>query len=353
MIEYLERLGHGGETEDWLVRFAGEIANAHIFAEPAYDRDWHVKVASRSRVWLDVRHPSLIPLLAIETTPRLVTVTGDERGPSLLRTAEKLTDLEERERWVVTELAGIAEAVALLGAHEPGYVHRRVEHENMIVGPDGRARIRSPLAWVDTSVLLRGYVGQTRAIHGGAFQWLSPELVLGRTPTPASDVFQLASTLYAGLTLRRPFTGDDDFAMLVAIKDSHPAPPLSMIPGLADLVMANLAKDPEKRDPDLATFAAKLRALVPEDDSGPYRQGVPSLYEKVAMLRPDRRASPRESAGIIAKRCAKRWDELAETRAPGIRHCAACDHNVIQVRSIDALVPLLGKSCIAYDEGGD
>jgi serine/threonine protein kinase len=353
MIEYLERLGSGGETEDWLVRFDGQIANAHIFAEPAYDHDWHLKVASQSRVWLDVRHPSLIPLLAIETSPKLVTVTGDERGPSLLRCAEKLTDLEERERWVVTELAGIADAVARLGAHDPGYVHRRVEHENMIVGEDGRARLRSPLAWVATSAMLRGYVGQARALTGGTLQWLSPELLTGRSVTPASDVFQLASTLYAGITLRRPFKGDNDFETLSAIKDRDPRPPLSTIPGLPELVMANLAKDPARRDPDLATFGAKLRALVPEAELTPYREGRPSLYEKVAMLRPDRRASPSESAGIIGKRCAKQWDELAATRAPGIRHCATCDNNVIQVRSIDALVPLLGKSCIAYDEDGD
>ena len=69
------------------------------------------------------------------------------------------------------------------------------------------------------------------------------------------------------------------------------------------------------------------------------------------MLRPDVRPAPHASELIVGNRCAKQWDELTQT--PTLRHCGQCQHDVVQVRSIAALVPLLGKRCVSFKDGGE
>jgi hypothetical protein len=93
------------------------------------------------------------------------------------------------------------------------------------------------------------------------------------------------------------------------------------------------------RDP--AELGAALRALVPETSG--------MLVAKMAALRPDSKPAPNHSMTIVGARCHMRWDELAPTGADGVRHCAICKHDVIQVRSLEAVIPLLGKRCIKYD----
>ena len=80
---------------------------------------------------------------------------------------------------------------------------------------------------------------------------------------------------------------------------------------------------------------------------------APELLAKVALLRPDARPAPHASELIVGNRCAKQWDELTQTPTQGVRHCAQCQHDVVQVRSIAALVPLLGQRCVSYkpDDG--
>jgi hypothetical protein len=102
----------------------------------------------------------------------------------------------------------------------------------------------------------------------------APELIEGNhAPTPASDVFQLASTLYELLAFAPPWERANGMDTLLASREET-APPISSIAPAAaplDEVLAHaLARDPAAR-PSLADFIAALadaqRVLLDDGDS--------------------------------------------------------------------------------------
>ena len=219
------------------------------------------------------------------------------------------------------------------------FVHRRIEPANTAVGADGRARLRAPIFSLNTGDR-RGFLGQGRTSKFST-SWMTPEQTVAFPLTPASDVYQLALLAYVALTLKMPYMATSDFERLTKIRDAAPPPPpKAHAKGLTDLVMANLVREPEKRLKDPRAFARAVREIVGETPA--------PLLAKVAAMRTDSKPAPHESAAITGYRCAKTWNELSPTKEDSIRHCESCKHDVIEVRSIQALIPLLGKRCISY-----
>jgi Protein tyrosine and serine/threonine kinase len=345
-LEFLERMEVEAGSEVWIVRDGGVVRNAYVHDDEG-DREWLELVKQGTSAWIGFRHPRVGEVLRCDWIGgKLVVVVSDQRGLSMLRAAKQLpSSSPERERWAVSEILGNAEALAAMALHQPGFVHRRATHEQLVVSPDGRVRLRAPIAHASSQ--RRGtWVGQPRGISISVM-WMAPEQLKGLVSTPASDVYQLAATLYAALCDRAPFprgSHDGDFELMNAILHGPmpPAPPVSD-PGLAAVVMRGLAREPEARFPDPAAFAAALRGCAPGEPSS-------ATFERVAKLSQGVRPAPMHSAAITGDRCRRRWEHLTPTADDGIRHCASCQHEVVQVRSIEALIPLLGKRCVSFQE---
>src|SRR5215472_11889216 len=80
--------------------------------------------------------------------------------------------------------AGLAESLGAI--HAAGVVHRDLKPSNVLLAPDGPRVIDFGIAQaVEASALTR------RGMRVGSPQFMSPEQVLGRPPTPAIDVFAL------------------------------------------------------------------------------------------------------------------------------------------------------------------
>ncbi len=345
MTEYLERIGTGDRHDLWMIRVDPMgFGQAQVY--DGTDRDWERQVERDTLPWLGFAHERVIPLLSVSSTnDRLVIAHGDERGPSIVKMARLLTDTAERTRWATEQMAGIAEAIAMMAWRQPGFVHRRVGPEQIVVGVDGQARLRAAVAfvaWGKVGTYLGRGNSMTKSVH-----YMAPEQVSGYPATTATDVHSLGTTLYAALTGRPPFHAESELDTLLAIRDGvPPPPPAGASAALVDVILRALAADPAKRHADPATFAAELRRAMPEPLA-------PELLAKVAMLRPDTRPAPHVSQLIVGNRCAKQWDDLAQTPTQGVRHCAECKHDVVQVRSIAALVPLLGQRCVSYNDDGE
>jgi serine/threonine protein kinase len=336
MVEFLERLGVEFECELWLVRADGITRTAHVYLSE--DIDWLRDMEHQTRPWLGFAHPRIAEIHSTSwSRNHLVIVVGDERGTTFPLAAKRLDDPREREAWAAAELIAVAEGLDAMARYRPGAVHRRV-HDEMIVGGDGHARLTAPIAYVQSG-RERNYVGAGRSI--GTPYGLSPELAQGLRVTPASDVFQLGVLLYTAIALRRPFQGDSDFATLKAIIDAETPRPPSDTLAVWSVIKRSLARDPAGRYPTPAAFADALRTAA---DATP----PASALAKLSAFEPGQRVAPNRSAAIVGSRCTKRWEALEPTSSDGIRYCGGCKHEVVEVRSLAAVIPLLGKRCVAY-----
>ncbi|UQA34093.1 DUF4328 domain-containing protein [Streptomyces sp. HNA39] len=234
------------EDPDFRVRFAREIEAASLVraggiaqvvaAEPGADGQ---------RPWVATEFVPGLPLQRLVAT----------QGPLPAASAGALA-------------AGLARA--LEAVHAAGLVHRDVKPSNILLTVEGPRLIDFGVAkLVDAST--GGGLTRTGASVGSP-GYMSPEQVLGRALTPASDVFGLGGVLVFAATGRLPFPVPDStnqHALMYAVVQDSPA--LDDVPDeLRPLVAECLAKDPADRPdaPALASRLAPYAALLDGDGNG-------------------------------------------------------------------------------------
>jgi eukaryotic-like serine/threonine-protein kinase len=160
----------------------------------------------------------------------------------------------------------IADALAF--AHEHGLIHRDVKPQNVLVSPDGDAKVTD--FGIARSLDVEHGVTQTGTVLGTS-NYLSPEQASGKQTTQSTDVYSLGVVLYELLTGDVPFPGENFVA--VAMKHLNEQPPdlLEQRPDiplrLAAAVDRALEKNPAHRFPSMDQFAWELRQCLAELDS--------------------------------------------------------------------------------------
>jgi hypothetical protein len=166
-------------------------------------------------------------------------------------------------------------ASALDVAHEHGIVHRDVKPGNLLIDDADRVRVADfgiARLTTDDTVTTAGQLLGTAA-------YLSPEQILGRPTTPASDRYSLAVVAYELLTGRRPFRAEHPTAQARQHLEQDPEPPTHVDPRLpkaVDAVLARgLAKEPADRWPTAAAFVDALAAALAADADTTRRMAAP------------------------------------------------------------------------------
>jgi len=164
-------------------------------------------------------------------------------------------------RRIVALILQVVDAIAY--AHARLIVHRDIKASNVMVDEDGRVRV---LDFGIAKLLDAEDEAQTNT----AFMTprsASPEQLLGRPITVASDIYQTGLLLFELLTGRSPFT---DQTLEDAIRRAAEDRPLSFdaasrraLPGeLLQIVEQCLRSDPAERYPDANTLRSDLEAFL-------------------------------------------------------------------------------------------
>jgi Tol biopolymer transport system component/tRNA A-37 threonylcarbamoyl transferase component Bud32 len=168
-------------------------------------------------------------------------------------------------------------ADALAKAHGAGIVHRDLKPGNVMVTPDGRAKVldfglaklteTAPAASEDPTVTERKSTELGMIV--GTAAYMSPEQAAGKKVDARSDIFSFSSLLYEMLTGRRAFRRDAPALTLAAILHMEPPPLEPVIPRDVDkVVMHCLRKDPDRRYQHIGDVKIALEDLKEESESG-------------------------------------------------------------------------------------
>jgi Protein kinase domain len=151
-------------------------------------------------------------------------------------------------------------AEALDYAHLQGVVHRDIKPGNILLTLEGHAKIADfGIAKVDLShTTLPGRVLGTPA-------YMAPEQLDGSKTDGRSDLFSLGVILYAMVTSRSPFRGDNSSAVCHKVVNLNPPAPSTLNPDLPReldaLVAQALAKKPANRYQTGVEFAKAIHEL--------------------------------------------------------------------------------------------
>jgi eukaryotic-like serine/threonine-protein kinase len=263
--ELVELLGTGGMST--VYKAHDELLERHVaikILHPHYsdDREYVERFRHEARAVAQLSHPRIVTVIDRgEDAGRQFIVFECVDGENLKQHLARNGPLPIRRALEIA--CQIADGLAF--AHEHGLVHRDVKPQNVLLTPDGDAKVTD--FGIARSLDVDKGVTQTGTVLGTS-NYLSPEQASGSTTTPLTDVYSLGVVLYELLTGEVPFPGDNFVA--IAMKHATEPPPdlLERRPDvplrLAAAVDRALQKDPSRRFQSMAEFEAELRRTLAE-----------------------------------------------------------------------------------------
>jgi serine/threonine protein kinase len=257
LVDYL---GKGGVSEVYSAEDhqLGRIVAIKFFLPGTIGGNSADEVVREARMLSNLNHPNIVTIYEVIQSPSGLAIVMELIEGIPLRSLCKSPLPEAR---IIRLSLQIAQALGV--AHSCGIVHRDIKPENILVRPDGYVKV------VDFSLAHRFSVDSSPTYDptAGTLRYMSPEQVLGKPLSPASDIFSLGLVLYELATGEHPFPGTSSVEMAYSIatkpvarfsRRSSKQPSLSR---LEKLITAMLAKDPAAR-PTATNVADELEAIL-------------------------------------------------------------------------------------------
>jgi serine/threonine protein kinase/Tfp pilus assembly protein PilF len=254
-FEIIRVLGKGGMGTVYLARdqrlgrlVALKVLNA---SDLAYD-DRRARFLREARSAAAVKHQNVATIYEVgeeDTTPFIVMEYCE---------GETLSQRVRRRALESGEFLSIARQLAagVAAAHDKGILHRDIKSANIIVEPNGLAKILDfglaksiPRALTDPG-LERTFESSTGHFFG-TLHFISPEQARGQNADIRSDLFSVGVVLYHMAAGHLPFNADAPLLVLERIRDGEPEPfvPVdpSFPPAAAKIISKLLQKNPDDR----------------------------------------------------------------------------------------------------------
>ncbi len=167
-------------------------------------------------------------------------------------------------------------AAALAHAHGRNVVHRDLKSSNVMVSPEGLAKvldfglarrlqkeiIDASMQTLDSREITGGSAAKSTGGLTGTLPYMPPEVLRGEEATFYSDIWALGVVLYEAASGRLPFRGRTAFETSSAILQELPTPLPAHIPrGVWAIVQRCLSKEPTQRYQRASEVQAALEAV--------------------------------------------------------------------------------------------
>jgi serine/threonine-protein kinase len=242
--EIIEKIGDGGMAVVYKGR--DRLLNRFVAVKvlrPEYTKDFAFVDSFRreSQAAARLNHPNIVNVYDVgkeENIHYIVMELVEGRTLSDLIAAEAPLDYK-RAINIAKQIAS-----ALSTAHKNNIIHRDVKPQNILIMPDGSAKITDfgiARAVSDATIVKAGGEGVMGSVH-----YFSPEQARGGYVDEKSDIYSLGIVLYEMLTGKVPFDAENPVAVAVMHMNDKPTPPSQLVsgvpPGLEQIVMKAVEK---------------------------------------------------------------------------------------------------------------
>jgi serine/threonine-protein kinase len=278
--EIEERLGQGGMGVVYRARdtrLGRHVALKLLPPEFSQDEDRKARFIQEAKAAAQLSHPAIAQVYDVGDGPEGLYIAM-ELVPG--RTVKALIEGRELDALGAIEIAHQV-AGGLQKAHEAGVVHRDIKPDNVIVTPDGHAKIldfglaklvesrpEAPDGISHMETLAKTQAGFVI----GTLRYMSPEQARGHLVDHRSDLFSLGIVLYEMVTGQLPFAGHTalDTLHAIAFEETRPITALrpNLPPSLQRVITRCLRKRPQDRYPDARELASDLKTVQREIESG-------------------------------------------------------------------------------------
>jgi serine/threonine protein kinase/tetratricopeptide (TPR) repeat protein len=351
--EIVSLLGHGGMGAVYRARRADTEFDKEVaikLVPGGYQAQFVLqRLRSERQILATLDHPGIARLIDGGATqdgaPYLVMELVE--GEPIDRYCDS-RNLSQRERLALFRQV----CAAVTYAHQHLVVHRDLKPGNILVTADGKVKlldfgIAKLLQPLDADATAAPTVTQMRALTPG---YSSPEQILGRPITTASDVYSLGVLLYLLLTGRSPYRGvlastQDAIREVVETEPTRP----DLVHDLEAITLRALRKEPERRYSTVQQFSEDIRRyleglpVVAHGDQFSYRAGKFLRRHRISIAA----ASLVVIALITASVISIRQAQIAEReRARAERHFASVRKlaDVFMFQMHDAIQDLQGAT---------